>query len=65
MPVCGSVGGKGTSESRMGYHGNIFFENQCGGRRGRGERPDLVGRQGGKESHRQNSNLVHSAEFTL
>ena len=42
-----------------------FVENQCGGRRGRGGRPDLVGRRGGKESHKRNSILVHSLEFTL
>ena len=26
MPVCGSVGGRGTSGSRMGYHGNILLK---------------------------------------
>ena len=30
MPVCGSVGGKGTSESRMGYHGNSFLKTNAG-----------------------------------
>ena len=33
MPVCG-------------LSWEHFVENQCGGRRGRGERPDLVGRRG-------------------
>ena len=30
MPVCGSVGGKGTSGSRMGYHGNILLKTNVG-----------------------------------
>ena len=35
-----------------------FVENQCGGRRGRGGKPDLVGKGGvGKESHRRDSTL--------
>ena len=29
-PVCGSVGGRGTSGSRMGYHGNILLKTNVG-----------------------------------
>ena len=30
MPVCGSVGGAGTSGSGMGYHGNILLKTSAG-----------------------------------
>ena len=30
MPVCGSVGSRGTSGSVMGYHGNILLKNNVG-----------------------------------
>ena len=30
MPVCGSVGGGGSSGSRMGYHGNILLKTNAG-----------------------------------
>ena len=30
MPVCGSVGGRGTSGSGVGYHGNILLKNNAG-----------------------------------
>ena len=26
MPVCGSVGGRGTSGTGMGYHGNVLLK---------------------------------------
>ena len=46
-----------------------FVENQCGGRRGRDERPDLVGRVGrGREERRaidRTPNFVHSVEFAI
>ena len=45
MPVCGSVGGRGTSGSRMGYHGNILLKTNVGEGEA-GGRPDLVGRRG-------------------
>ena len=41
MPVCGSVGGRETSGSGMGYHGIILLKTNAG----RGGRPDLVGRR--------------------
>ena len=31
MPVCGSAGGRGTSGSGMGYHGNILLKTNAGG----------------------------------
>ena len=31
MLVRGSVGGRGTSGSRMGYHGNILLKTNAGG----------------------------------
>ena len=30
MPVCGSVGGRGTFGGRMGYHGNILLKTNVG-----------------------------------
>ena len=30
MPVCGSAGGGGTSESGMGYHRNILLKTNAG-----------------------------------
>ena len=30
MPVCGSVGGRGTSGSGMGYHGNVLLKTNVG-----------------------------------
>ena len=47
MSVCGSVGGRGTSGSGMGRHGNVLLKTNVG--QGEAEvegRPDLVGRGG-------------------
>ena len=30
MPVCGSVGGRGTSGSGMGYHENVLLKTSVG-----------------------------------
>ena len=58
MSVYGSVGGGG--EPLWEWNGlpwEHFVENQCGSRRGRDRRPNIVGRGEGKggESHRQNA----------
>ena len=41
-----------------------FVENQCGGRRGRNGRPDLVGKvEGERRATDRTSNFVHSVEL--
>ena len=52
MPACGSVEGGENICEWNGLPWEHFVENQCGGRRGRDRKPDLVGRL--EESQRQN-----------
>ena len=71
MPVCGSVGGGGSSGSRMGYHGNILLKTNAG--EGEAEMEGLYSGKGirgggggvGRRATDRSSNLVHSVEFAL
>ena len=56
MPVCGSVVGGGEPLNKWnGLPWEHFIQNQCGGRRGRYRRDNLVERGGGRETQRQNA----------
>ena len=51
MPVCGSVGGGGTSGSRIGYYGNILLKTSAG--EGEAEVEGLIEWEGGGKGEPQ------------
>ena len=64
MPVCGSVGGREPLGVEWAIMETFCWKPMWGKERQRWKAWSS-GKTWGKESHRQNSNLVHSAEFTL
>ena len=46
MPVCGSAGGRGTSGSGMGYHGNVLLKTNVG--EGEADVEGLIWWEGGR-----------------